>query len=1536
MHEVASTRAEANAHLQRLREARGVKTDYNDISDGVLVSSLNEALDILSDQLYTKPTHFLLELIQNADDNTFPSRSMPRLHLTLYQEDGKGIFRSDCNEVGFTFQQLDALTQIGKSTKKAADGRKGYIGEKGIGFKSVFKVADLVRVASGCYEFKFNRRKTIGMMLPIPSNFPPGDRVKDHTQIMLHLKRKEDYKQIGDDLRRLESQTLLFLRNLEQLDVTIEDECTMYKLFTEDWSPKFGGEVATVSEDKRQRIETMKYMIERHTVEDLPLDPRRNAVTTSEVVVAFPVKDQTTPIVESQQVFAFLPVQTYGFKFLVHADFLLTASRESLEYHCPWNLALRNGIQDAVVKAICSRFVGLDENEDGEGLCYSWPLYLTRQTSGSEFWDILHKQILGALRSEEILQSRDSAASGDLQKPGDVRYVPEKYRFEDETLFDLPSLNRKHLSFAYDRVHKCLSSVGVSRLSLSDLCEEFCQWVGRCGIAGLEEKPDQWHSRVAEIFYQEGEWIKKKLKRLPIIPLRHGSWVRATKPHLYLPSPSKNEHVPSGIKISIVDENAVRDAYRRKLYEYLDIKEYTPREVCKLILELHRDLASAPTGRSVPGLIDDAVYLFKYRSKLDSADIPDILFAVQKDGKIVAEKLPRVYIIDPKAEYSVIAKYKETPGNPFAVLINEYDAAFHENDATAFREWVLRSNATFATIPDLVRNSSLTPEWRFLRDQNVLDLLYVVRHHLSTTVLPATKLVEAVPRLKIRCLDGKSRALGSLAVPTLELRRHCPHLDFADLPEPTLQEWKYLSQFGIITERGTNAILRELQALRQIPVRDIDASTIRDLYEALMSDRWADEEHIVRTFESEPLVFIPKPKPRWLSHKDCVWTAHKLLTRVTKLITYYRNCETLFHSLLEVKEAGTQHVVDEFCQPISTKDGNMEQRFEAMLSLLSKFHRNSSLSDDQIRKIRSASVFPIMAKGLAPAEGLCRIEMRSLRDKDWYIPNIITFEAAFRGKVNMLALSVQSVRALEDLFKDLRCEEKHLSEAVMRTVIPNGLTVCNVSEEQDLRKRLRYISRVVEGNSDHDFPNISSIRVWSVPSITVTVSLDDAEKTVDDELVAIEVSTTTDIYLLEEAYQSRQNEVAYELVKHFKETIGFDENSTALISLLMGAPIHSLPAILDKHNIPLPDDFHVAADVGSGEETPDPEDKEALDEESSVEPDSDDGSHDLSGGDISSTEDSPSAGTVCIPPTSGRYTDAERPGRSSGTSRAARRTHLTSLRGLIPSHKSRSDDIIQRARNFQLSNAEAAAPIQHHSDSGTAPLSFTLPIRTRTIGNNAEENEDSLTPGMPVIGGSNRASLGVIEGAGGGYSSLTNRWESPSAQRGGMTDDASEIRALGIGYLGELFVFEMFAQQIDDWTFDCWTSRLRSEAGHPRFQGRERDFSDFTYVDTSDQMRVMLRDAGLHPNAAWSNATKFHIEVKSTLGSCAEPMFVSQNQVDMMREFHGMADNAYILLRVFNLDDGVDVGVKFFDDPWSLYMNGALKFRSDEGYKVYH
>ena len=72
--------------------------------------------------------------IQNADDNTYLKDVEPTLAFVL-QDDGIVVLN---NETGFSADNIRALCDIGNSTKKGSN--MGYIGNKGIGFKSVFRV----------------------------------------------------------------------------------------------------------------------------------------------------------------------------------------------------------------------------------------------------------------------------------------------------------------------------------------------------------------------------------------------------------------------------------------------------------------------------------------------------------------------------------------------------------------------------------------------------------------------------------------------------------------------------------------------------------------------------------------------------------------------------------------------------------------------------------------------------------------------------------------------------------------------------------------------------------------------------------------------------------------------------------------------------------------------------------------------------------------------------------------------------------------------------------------------------------------------------------------------------------------------------------------------------------------------------------------------------------------------------------------------------------------------------------------------------
>ena len=111
---------------------------------------LESAIRLLAVDLYSKDTHFVLELIQNADDNEYPKGTVPELSFKVSPD----RLALSNNELGFMEKNVRALCQVGKSSKAR---KAGYIGEKGIGFKSVFKVSDAPEIHSNGYHFKFDR-----------------------------------------------------------------------------------------------------------------------------------------------------------------------------------------------------------------------------------------------------------------------------------------------------------------------------------------------------------------------------------------------------------------------------------------------------------------------------------------------------------------------------------------------------------------------------------------------------------------------------------------------------------------------------------------------------------------------------------------------------------------------------------------------------------------------------------------------------------------------------------------------------------------------------------------------------------------------------------------------------------------------------------------------------------------------------------------------------------------------------------------------------------------------------------------------------------------------------------------------------------------------------------------------------------------------------------------------------------------------------------------------------------------------------------
>lgn len=108
----------------------------------------------MSTELYSSDAHFIYELIQNADDNFYShaieNGQLPELVITLSND--RIVFEN--NENGFRRANVEAISQAATSTKqRTAD--QTFTGEKGIGFKACFKIADKVHIESNLYSFAF-------------------------------------------------------------------------------------------------------------------------------------------------------------------------------------------------------------------------------------------------------------------------------------------------------------------------------------------------------------------------------------------------------------------------------------------------------------------------------------------------------------------------------------------------------------------------------------------------------------------------------------------------------------------------------------------------------------------------------------------------------------------------------------------------------------------------------------------------------------------------------------------------------------------------------------------------------------------------------------------------------------------------------------------------------------------------------------------------------------------------------------------------------------------------------------------------------------------------------------------------------------------------------------------------------------------------------------------------------------------------------------------------------------------------------------
>lgn len=311
---VADTQEKADKQLQVLLSKRG---NVNNPELDFWVKQTKSSLETFETQLNSSSGHFIFELLQNADDNNYDPSVTPTFRMKLVSSSGGHVFHTSCNESGFSIEQIESLCEIGDSTKKHhKDIEDGYIGEKGLGFKSVFSVADVVHVSSGFYSFKLDKTQPMGEFMPMPSPFPVPDHSDEKiptTRMMLQIKK--DHAVVQNTLQDITPEILLFLRRLRCIQIDAGAYQSLFFATRNVHDNDFFGETRTVKTwIGLEKVETTtKYIISRSTVENMPEEDKRAGVTVSEVALGFPLTCNNKADSRPQHAFSFIPFKKAGF-----------------------------------------------------------------------------------------------------------------------------------------------------------------------------------------------------------------------------------------------------------------------------------------------------------------------------------------------------------------------------------------------------------------------------------------------------------------------------------------------------------------------------------------------------------------------------------------------------------------------------------------------------------------------------------------------------------------------------------------------------------------------------------------------------------------------------------------------------------------------------------------------------------------------------------------------------------------------------------------------------------------------------------------------------------------------------------------------------------------------------------------------------------------------------------------------------------------------------------------------------------------------
>ncbi|KAI1859883.1 uncharacterized protein JN550_011802 [Neoarthrinium moseri] len=949
--------------------------------DGMIGSSVIT----LAKNLYSSSARFVFELLQNADDNDYTRAKSSGIEPYVSFEIVSDKIVMECNEDGFTKENLIAICDVGKSSKSGA---QGYIGEKGIGFKSVFMAAYKVHIQSGTFSFSFTHRhgdSGMGMISPVWEH-PDAQLSRNITRVTLHLHDSGSasdmdgrLEQIVQQFREIQGTHLLFLRKIRRIHIkfSIGDKGEQSKTTFEAANSQLGGRVTLHKVVNGNLLEKAQYHVTRHTAQGLPKSENRNtmgsehtasALYTAEVILAFPLNNESppAPFIKTQQIYAFLPIRDMGFKFLIHTDFVTQATRQDIVTTSPRNKALVPHIATAFSKA-------MEQLCQDEALQFQWMKYLPQEDDypWDEYWKELIASMKKSIASVNLMYPRNG---GSLKTTAQVRYLTDFGRDENGAPLFADIAPEIYLSEKYT----CNPLIYLRHWGLKvPYMQEFLDRVE----ADLSQKTSRlksplssqrWHSNAAKLISYpfEREWTSEitKVRLLKVIPLEDGRWISSRPSSRPIVFPRANGvRIPRDLELNIIAEAAIENVERVKLFEQLDAQTLKTSRVREMILSKYPSVFNKERAFGSTGKVDEisrSHLTFLYQTH-DSSHRDEYRWirVLTETQQLLSPQSQDVYLSS-NHKYGVKHLLEDIPKFPVAFLSSVYldkppECLDGKTPKIAWKHW-LESSLGLQSRPKLIANGAFTDFFRHLVNHRSCDLVGILQHYwsdISETVQGSQKIRDEIADIVIESGD-RSLSLKHWFLPTKELETRAseylegkcnarfPFLDLSSTMEPTdLSKWGFLHDaFGVGMHENTKFYITLLEIIRdQHRSPNVEISIkVYSLYERILlktresSDaetRRRNQEEIRIGFEDRDQVLLLPGRDScqwcWAYPIKCRWDAPSTMTSCYPV--KYR-----FDHTLKSNEIGGR-LLEQFLRDIlSIKDCTWQDLVRELVILSSK------------------------------------------------------------------------------------------------------------------------------------------------------------------------------------------------------------------------------------------------------------------------------------------------------------------------------------------------------------------------------------------------------------------------------------------------------------------------------------------------------------------------------------------------------------------------------------------------------------------------